>query len=121
MADVIGPCSTLPGHRSAPPDGVMCDEHPGRPALARIQGETDSFGAELYDLCQECLDEFNKHAHEDREGACDWCGHEAKDLRPRRDFDEGMCGRVYKVCGECVRKENERLTHERYEWAEWED
>ena len=112
MADVTGPCSTLPGHRSAPPDDALCDEHPDRPAVNRVQGETDSFGAEFYDLCQECLDELKKHAAEAREGVCDWCSTEAKDLRPRRDLDEGMYGPVYRVCGTCVRKENALLQEE---------
>jgi hypothetical protein len=30
-------------------------------------------------------------------------------LRQRRDFEEGMCGRVYDVCGKCVIAENQRL------------
>ena len=50
MAEVTGPISTLPGARHALPAGTMCDEHPDRPAVARVQGETDSFGCELNDL-----------------------------------------------------------------------
>ena len=30
-----------------------------------------------------------------------------RDLRDRRDFEEGMTGRVYRVCGACVKKEND--------------
>src|SRR3954463_12051043 len=55
MADVTGPISTLPGTGHHLPDGTMCDQHPDRPAVARIQGETDSFGCEMNDLCQECI------------------------------------------------------------------
>jgi hypothetical protein len=47
MGEVTGPISTLPGHSHQVPDGTVCDDHPDRPAVARIQGETDSFGAEL--------------------------------------------------------------------------
>ena len=32
--------------------------------------------------------------------------------RPRRDYEEGMTGRVYDVCGACVKKQNERLAAE---------
>ena len=96
----------------ATPEGMMCDMHPDRPAVRRMQGETDSFGAEYLDLCQECLDKMAKHEAENRAGCCDWCGQHATDLRPRRDMDEGMAGRVYDVCGACVRKENESLQAE---------
>lgn len=109
MADVSGPCSSLPGSSHAMPDGAVCDSHPDRPAARRIQGETDSFGAEFYELCQECLDDLRKERQEARIGCCDWCKKEATDLRPKRDFEEGMAGRVYDVCGNCVRAENKRL------------
>lgn len=112
MTNVSGPTSTLPGSSRAAPVGMMCDYHQDRPAVRRVQGETDSFGAEYLDLCQECLDEIKKAEAESRIGRCDWCGKEATDLRPRRDIDEGMAGRVYDVCGECVRKENEQFRAE---------
>jgi hypothetical protein len=117
MADVTGPISTLPGASHAVPDGAKCDRHPRRKAVARIQGETDSFGCELNDMCQECLDEHRSYlkspeAAEYRKGVCEWCKNPADDLRDRRDFEEGMTGRVYRVCGGCVKKENERLEEE---------
>jgi len=112
MAHVSGPCSSLPGSSHAVLGGAACDEHPDRPAVKRIQGETDSFGAEYIDMCQECYDEFKRHKDEARHGACDWCKSHATDLRPRRDFEEGSCGPVYQVCGACVRRENERLEEE---------
>lgn len=46
MAEVTGPTSYLPGHHCKLPPGTMCDEHPDRLAIARVQGETDSFGSE---------------------------------------------------------------------------
>jgi hypothetical protein len=44
MSDVTGPISSLPGSTHAAPTAGMCDDHPDRPAVARVQGETDSFG-----------------------------------------------------------------------------
>ena len=117
MADVTGPISTLSGAGHAVPDGQECDEHPGRPAIARIQGETDSFGCDLNDYCQECLDEYrawknSPEAAEHRKGTCEWCKNPTDDLRDRRDCEEGLCGRVYRVCGACVKAENDRLADE---------
>ncbi len=112
MSDVTGPISTLAGTEHDVPEGMMCDEHPDRPAVARIQGETDSFGCEMHDLCQECLDadrawRNSPAAAEWRKGTCEWCKSPADDLRDRRDYEEGNCGRVYRVCGACVKRDNE--------------
>src|SRR5688572_6182315 len=95
MADVTGPTSTLPGASHPFPAGTMCDRHEDRPAVARIQGETDSFGSELNDMCRQCLDEHREHAKQRRSGNCSWCKQHAEDLRPTRDYDEGMAGPVY--------------------------
>lgn len=113
MAEVTGPISTLPGARHAVPDGVVCDEHPDRPAVARIQGETDSFGAELNDMCEECLAEYREEIRSaDTSGTCDWCKQHAAKLRDRRDYEEGMCGRVYQVCDACIQCENDEIEKE---------
>lgn len=112
MADVTGPISTLPGSYHTCPAGAMCDEHPDHLAVARIQGETDSFGSEMFDACQECIDELKRHKDGERVGCCDWCKSAATDLRYRRDYDEGMSGPVYLVCGPCVRKESQRASDE---------
>ena len=112
MSDVTGPISTLPGASHSLASGAMCDEHPEVPAVARIQGETDSFGSEMHDLCADCLAEYRKEVAASRCGTCDWCKRDATDLRPRRDYDEGMCGRVYDVCGACVKAENARASEE---------
>jgi hypothetical protein len=113
MAEVIGPTSRLPGHGWDFPDGTMCDNHPDRQAVARIQGETDSFGAELFDMCDDCLAAYRKEiAEADHSGACDWCKQNKPRLRPRRDYEEGMAGRVYEVCDDCIRRENEELEKE---------
>ena len=124
MSEVTGPISTLPGASYALPEGTMCDNHPDRPAVARIQGETDSFGSEMWDCCEECRSELRAYhrSPEARSGVCDWCHDEATDLRNRRDTDEGMYGRVYRVCGACAKRDDEALQAEadeldaRYGW-----
>lgn len=115
MADVIGPNSHLPGQTVPGKEGVMCDEHPDRPAVKRVVGESDSFGSELHDLCQECYDKhlvYLKTA--DTSGRCDWCKQHKHALHPHRDIEEGSCGPVYEVCVECIDAERSR-------WAEEDD
>jgi hypothetical protein len=117
MADVTGPISTLPNSRHDVPDGTKCDEHSDRDAVARVQGETDSFGCEMHDMCEECVKEHNEYlrspeAEEERHGRCDWCHKDATDLRDARDYEEGMSGRVYRVCGACVKRTDEDARRE---------
>lgn len=109
MAEITGPISTLPGARHDLPEGAKCDLHPDRDAVARIQGETDSFGSELHDCCEQCLNEEREYANsaEARTGECEWCKSDVTDLRETRDYDEGLNGRVYSVCGECRRIRDE--------------
>jgi hypothetical protein len=123
MGDVTGPISTLAGALHELPDGQMCDEHPRRKAVVRIQGETDSFGCEMHDMCEQCAKEHRAYlkspeAAEHRKGICEWCKNPADDLRDRRDYEEGMCGRVYRVCGPCVKRENEELEAESNYWGD---
>jgi hypothetical protein len=110
MADVTGPIRTLPGAVHALPKGTMCDEHPDRPAVQRIQGETDSFGSELWDCCQECLDDLKKQSP--RTGKCDWCKTDNVITKPKRDYEEGMHGPVYEVCTPCSDRYNKRQAEE---------
>src|SRR6266436_3451900 len=116
MSDVTGPISTLPGTVREPPYGSRCDNHPKRTATHRIQGETDSMGCEMHDLCDECTAEMREHHAEARVGQCDWCKTEATDLRNRRDYEEGMTGPIYRVCGACVRRQNDELREEADEY-----
>lgn len=111
MADVTVPISTLPGARHEVPDGTMCDDHPDRLAVARVQGDTDSFGSEMFDLCQECLDKWREEAKQDTIGYCDWCKAESA-VRPTRDYDEGLAGRVYYVCTPCYDKQQAAIRAE---------
>lgn len=119
MAEVTGPISTLPGAGHHLPDGTMCDFHPDRPAVARIQGETDSFGAELNDMCEECLAEHRREMREgDHSGTCDWCKEHAPRLWNRRDIDEGSYGPVYRICKSCDDKYEAELQRELDEWRD---
>ncbi len=106
MADVTGPISTLPGSSHNLPDGAMCDMHPDRKAVRRVQGETDSFGSEMNDMCQECLDEHREYIRQERETErrCDYCNQMKTHVAPFRDMDEGMCGPLYDVCSDCRQK-----------------
>lgn len=92
----------------------MCDDHPDRPAVARVQGETDSFGSELLDFCQECLDDYRNWARspEATSGRCDWCKQEATDLRDTRDYEEGFYGPVYRVCDACRKRADDEARAE---------
>jgi hypothetical protein len=113
MADVTGPIRTLPGSIHNAPEGTRCDDHPERIAYKRVQGETDSFGSEMIDMCEECYNAFLKEQQEaDHSGHCDWCKTHKPRVRPRRDFEEGSAGPVYQVCDDCIQKENDRVAEE---------
>ena len=45
-------------------------------------------------------------------GTCDWCRKRSDDLVEHKDFEEGMAGRFYDVCSDCIKKENEMLAQE---------
>lgn len=104
MADVAGPVRTLPGHIKNAPVGMCCDEHEDRPAVKRVQGETDSFGAEWIDMCEEC---YAAHLVDDTPTVtvCDRCRGKLP-TKPWRDPDEGSTGPVYWVCDDCRKKLN---------------
>lgn len=120
MADVTGPIASLPGASHSVPKGMKCDDCENT-ATHRMQGETDSFGCEMHDLCDSCYAKVQasiaEHAAEAATGICEWCKQPATDLRPRRDFEEGQAGRVYDVCGACVKRENDALEAERGDYT----
>lgn len=123
MADVTGPISTLPGAAYAVPEGTMCDDHPRRKATHRVQGETDSFGCEMHDFCDECYREYKRHGVYTPD-ECDWCKKEAADCRPTRDYDEGLSGPVYYVCWPCRKRRDDRVREEAaYDYGDddWDD
>lgn len=117
MADVTGRISSLPGSHHSVPSGSTCDEHPDILAVARVQGETDSMGSEMHDLCQACYDE---HLAEKKrldggafEGSCDRCkSGKQVPLFPWRDSEEGSCGPVYYYCRPCKDRIRDREQRE---------
>ena len=113
MAHVSGPTSSMPNSKHSFPENTKCDDHPDRPAVSRRQGETDSFGAEYHDLCEECEEGWvNALQGAGRSGVCDWCGVFSQLLSNKRDLDEGMAGPIYKVCNSCTIKENDIASQE---------
>jgi hypothetical protein len=111
MADVTGPISSLPGSSHFPPENTVCDTC-GKPATIRKQGDTDSFGAEMFDFCKECWEKAKEDFNASMLGSCDWCKAGQVELSPRRDYEEGMAGRVYYVCSHCIDKDVKRINEE---------
>jgi len=106
MANVTGPTTRLPGHTRPAPKDQMCDEHPTIPAYMRVTGDVDSHGSEECDLCTLCFAQYAASvAKADTAGLCDWCKTRKPRISPARDFEEGMAGRVYDVCDECISKQ----------------
>lgn len=110
MSDSTDPITTLPGTVRAAPEGTPCDDC-GKPATQCIQGKTDSFGAEMYNLCSECAAEVQLD-QVDTGGQCDWCQLVADSRVPARDYEEGLSGRVYQVCADCLEQQQQRLLDE---------
>lgn len=89
-------------------------------ATVRVQGETDSFGAEYHHYCEACytleqeLQQYFTERHAEDEAQCEWCNKVTtqKDLRHTRDIDEGSNGPVYEVCGECRARQAEQIVEE---------
>jgi hypothetical protein len=107
MAHISGPINTLPGTVRKSPEDTECDEC-SDDALYRVQMETDSMGAEYSDFCQEHYDQYLHDADAaDRAGVCEWCKQHTDKLIDHRDFEEGATGRIYEVCSDCIKKENE--------------
>jgi hypothetical protein len=103
MSSVSGSTSSMPGsfHKAT----GFCDKHPERLAVKRLQGETDSMGAEYHDMCQLCYDIYRISRQSKSNlltGICDSCKIMFTGLRARRDYEEGSCGRVYKLCTHCI-------------------
>lgn len=126
MADVTGPIASLPGAVHSVPKGQMCDDCANEglqvPAVKRIQGETDSFGSEMYDVCQKHYDAYKALPDEMANGCCDWCKCAATDLKPFRNTDEGMAGPVYYVCGVCRKQAYDQASEEFADWHDyWHD
>lgn len=104
MAHVGGPISSLPGTLLKLPENQTCDDHPDRLATVRIQAETDSFGYEAIDWCDECYNKYlSAKKNPEYNLSCDHC--QAVDCKTTatRDPDEGSCGPVYHLCDNCLK------------------
>jgi hypothetical protein len=106
--------SNLPGSRMKYIGSEPCETcNDGTRATWRLQGETDSFGAEYSFLCSKHLEECDDAAREaDTAGPCDWCKINKDKLFPHRDIDEGSNGPVYDICLACIQKESAALEEE---------
>lgn len=106
MADVIGPNSYRPGQSVFVPEGAKCDEHNDREAMYRIVGETDSFGSELVDMCEECYEEYwqQTDAKYQQVQFCELCKEMKQYVTQRRDPEEGTSGPVYNMCADCYQQ-----------------
>lgn len=104
----------LPGNKYKPDHDSFCDSegHEGIVAVCKIQGETDSFGAEYMHMCQACYDEHKDAPDPMTNGDCEWCKKESNNLKPTRDYDEGSNGPVYYVCQHCRFKQNQEALEE---------
>ena len=105
---------SLPGSILRLSPNTYCDheDHQGRLAVKCVQGETDSFGHEKMNMCQDCYDAFIASDDPLVSGECDWCKAEVTTRAPTRDMDEGFNGPVYYVCFECRRKQNREAEEE---------
>lgn len=126
MAGVTGPISSMPGSYHPVPKGQICDAEFIQhlfpvSATRRIQGETDSFGSELFDCCEACHQVYKQQVEEVNLGTCDWCKTQKVKTRLTRDYDEGMSGPVYDVCASCRQKQLDDLQAELDEFNEDED
>lgn len=102
----------LPGQSVSVEDdewGTKCNWHPEVVATHRICSESDSFGSEYANFCNDCWEERQlaiKAKEQDPEqwDSCRKCGENVPRLSSYRDPDEGMHGPVYEACPDCVSK-----------------
>ena len=84
--------------------GSQCEHCGINSATQKIQGETDSSGYDILLLCDGCVE--NLRQAPPTLGICDWCGKHSQ-LFHRRDYTEGTSGSVYRICLECIHRQNE--------------
>ena len=81
----------------------------------------------MIDMCAECHASYLAEiANKDTSGNCDWCKQMSPKLHPKRDFEEGTCGRIYYVCDPCIQRVNaaalEELDAMDSDWSDdWSD
>ena len=94
----------LPGYTRKLTTPSTC-ERCGAEASFRMQGETDSFGAEYIDLCESCLNKTREEMHSQ---PCECCGSTER-VRPWRDPEEGFYGPVYELCLPCRQRRDQEF------------
>lgn len=84
------------------------------PSQWRVQGETDSFGAEYEYFCADHIEDIRAELKQAayREDHCEGCNKLAV-LRPTRDWEEGNNGPFYYWCADC-RDRNRRNLDDLY-------
>ena len=95
----------LPGSIHPVQPGDECVDC-GKPATVRVQGETDSFGAEYHAYCASCRALWEATLNIPHISFCDHCKQE-EETKPWRDLDEGSSGPVYYICSPCRREADE--------------
>lgn len=93
----------IPGEVRRVVDGVERCQHRGCGSMAthEMVGETDSFGSEYYYYCTSHIDRHRIPKY--TVGVCEHCC-VTKEVRMRRDPEEGMNGPLYELCDDCHRK-----------------
>ncbi len=102
----------LPGKMTSVKDdewGTFCYTHHDREAKHRICVEADSFGAEYFNMCDECFNDRKAQIKAKEEDPTQWdhcprCKNSVPKLSYFRDPEEGMHGPVYEACPDCVSK-----------------
>lgn len=92
---------SLPGQRVKLFGYELCTTHLDRKAILGICSEADSFGTENTYFCQECVNAREVVSTDGTVGTCDWCNTTSVEVKPMRDPEEGLMGRVYDVCQAC--------------------
>lgn len=113
----------LPGNIYSGTKGSFCETHEDRPSYKKLQGETDSFGAEYSEMCEECFAVYEKSLEVKvaKEEPCDWCKVVTNTIEPTRDYSEGSNGPVYYVCQACRIKQDNEARDELNELHQWDD
>ncbi|MBN22684.1 MAG: hypothetical protein CL678_15475 [Bdellovibrionaceae bacterium] len=94
----------LPGDKVRTMTGHMCEhENCDQVSEWRLQGETDSFGAEYEYFCDKHMAEIDEQLRnaEPQLEECEKCHKEHLDIMPVRDAEEGISGPVYYCCPAC--------------------
>lgn len=118
----------LPGQSFSVKDdewGTKCYTHHEVEATHRICTESDSFGSEFMNLCDECWNAHLAHKEKVKNDESLWetckCGNREPRMIQYRDYEEGMHGPVYEHCSKCHERMNARIAEEEAQYDEDDD